>query len=89
MARILIAEDERNMRKVLLAHLRPDGHRIYEAGTLHEALELMGGHDFDVVLLDQKLPDGDGMAVLDEAKRNGSAASVVVLTAFGTVELAV
>jgi len=89
MARVLIVEDEPNMRKVLTTNLRQDGHLLVEAATLKEGLQAVYGNDFDVVLLDQKLPDGEGTDVLKAVQQSEPSTAVVMLSAYGTVELAV
>jgi DNA-binding NtrC family response regulator len=89
MARVLIVEDEPNMRKVLSANLRHDAHVLVEAATVKEGLQAVYGNDFEVVLLDQKLPDGEGSEVLKAVHQSEPSTAVVVLTAYGTVELAV
>jgi DNA-binding NtrC family response regulator len=89
MARVLIVEDESNMRKVLSANLRQDGHVLVEAATVKEGLQAVHGNGFEVVLLDQKLPDGEGSEVLKAIQQSEPSTAVVVLTAYGTVELAV
>jgi DNA-binding NtrC family response regulator len=89
MARVLLVEDESNMRKVLSANLRQDGHVLVEAATVKEGLQAVHGNGFEVVLLDQKLPDGEGSEVLKAIQQSEPSTAVVVLTAYGTVELAV
>jgi DNA-binding NtrC family response regulator len=89
MARVLIVEDESNMRKVLSANLRQDRHVLVEAATVKEGLQAVHGNDFEVVLLDQKLPDGEGSEVLKAIQQLDPSTAVVLLTAYGTVELAV
>jgi DNA-binding NtrC family response regulator len=89
MARVLIVEDESNMRKVLSANLRQDGHVLVEAATVKDGLQAVHGNGFEVVLLDQKLPDGEGSEVLKAIQQSEPSTAVVVLTAYGTVELAV
>ena len=89
MARVLIVEDEPNMRKVLSANLRQDGHVLVEASTVKEGLRAVNGNDFEVVLLDQKLPDGEGSEVFKAIQQSEPSTAVVMLTAYGTVELAV
>jgi DNA-binding NtrC family response regulator len=89
MARVLIVDDELNMRKVLSANLRQDDHVLFEAASVKEGLQAVSGNAFEVVLLDQKLPDGEGSEVFKAIQQSEPSTAVVVLTAFGTVELAV
>ena len=89
MARVLIVEDEPNMRKLISLHLRADGHSLVAVGMVREGLAALETQDFDVLLTDQKLPDGEGLEILESLSQGGGATSVIVLTAFGTVELAV
>ncbi len=89
MARVLIVEDEPNMRKLLDLHLRSEGHAPVLAATLGQARSALGDQDFDVVLTDQKLPDGEGLELLSALAQTGRAPALVVLTAYGSVELAV
>src|SRR6202171_4522309 len=89
MARILIVEDEPNMRKLLALNLRADGHALVQAGTVKDGLEAIDANDFDVILTDQRLPDGEGLEVVSAVAQSDSPTAVVVLTAYGSVELAV
>ena len=89
MARVLIVEDEPNMRKLISLNLRAEGHSLVAVGMVREGLAALETQDFDVILTDQKLPDGEGLDILEALSQGESATAVVVLTAFGTVELAV
>ena len=89
MSKILIVDDEKNMRKILASNLAQDKHVIAEAGGLAEARACLSAHQFDAVITDQKMPDGEGLDVLACARELDPALSVVLLTAFATVELAV
>jgi DNA-binding NtrC family response regulator len=89
MARILVVEDEPNMRKLLLMHLRGDGYSLVETGSVREGLTALQSNDFDVILTDQRLPDGEGLEILTALSISGSPTAVIVLTAYGSVELAV
>ncbi len=77
------------MRKLIALNLRREGHALVAVALVREALAALETQDFDVILTDQKLPDGQGLEILEALSHVGSATSVVVLTAFGTVELAV
>jgi DNA-binding NtrC family response regulator len=89
MGRILVVDDEPHMRRVLALNLRQDQHVVTECSSVAEARRSILADDFDVVLTDQKMPDGQGLQVLAAAREADPAISVVVITAFATVELAV
>ena len=77
------------MRRILASNLRLDQHQIWEAGGVEEALHSLAANDFDVVITDQKMPDGDGLTVLASAQENDPTLAVILLTAVATIELAV
>ena len=89
MGRLLIVDDEPNLRRVLSADLRLDGHTVEEADGVNAALPLLADREFDVIITDQKMPDGDGLKVLSTAHENDSSLAVIFLTAVPTIELAV
>jgi two-component system response regulator HydG len=89
MGRILIVDDEASMRRILASNLRQDHHEIWEASGVHEAQHELASNGFDVVVTDQRMPDGEGLAVLASAHELDPALSVIVLTAVATIELAV
>ncbi len=89
MGRILIVDDERNLRRILAANLLQERHIVSEAGGVTEAKAALAATQFDAVITDQKMPDGEGLEVLAFAHESDPALSVVVLTAFATVQLAV
>ena len=89
MGRILLVDDEPNMRRILASNLRQDQHQIWEASGVEEAQHSLAANDFDVVVTDQKMPDGEGLTVLSSAHENDATLSVIVLTAVASIELAV
>jgi DNA-binding NtrC family response regulator len=89
MGRILIVDDEPHTRRVLALNLQQDGHEVSECAGVQAARKVLVADDFDVVLTDQKMPDGDGLQVLAAAIEANPSISVVVITAFATVDLAV
>ena len=89
MGRVLVVDDEPNMRRILASNLRQDQHQIWEAGGVEEAQRSLAANDFDVVITDQKMPDGEGLTVLASARENDATLSVILLTAVATIELAV
>src|ERR1017187_7297515 len=89
MGKVLITDDEPNMRRILNANLRMDSNVCVEASSAAEAIVLLSKDDFDVVITDQKMPGGTGMDVLRVVQESDPTISVIFLTAVGTVELAV
>ena len=89
MGKVMIVDDEPSMRRILIANLRKDSHVLVEAEGLGAASALLAREDFEVVLTDQKMPDGSGLDVLHKAQERDPTTSVVFLTAVGTLELAV
>lgn len=89
MARLLIVDDEPNLRRVLSSDLRLDGHSVEEADGVTTAQPLLRERDYDVVITDQKMPDGDGLKVLSIARESDPSVAVIFLTAVPTIELAV
>jgi two-component system, NtrC family, response regulator AtoC len=87
-ATILVVDDEQLIRWSLAERLRGDGYEVIEAPTGREALEHVAD-GIDLVLLDYKLPDIDGVTVLRKIKEHDPDILVVLLTAYATVETAV
>jgi DNA-binding NtrC family response regulator len=89
MARLLLIDDEANLRRVLAVLLTADGHAVCEAGTVADARRALAEGVFDAVLTDQKLPDGAGLDLVEVCQALVPPPPVVMITAFATVELAV
>jgi two-component system, NtrC family, response regulator AtoC len=87
-ATILVVDDEQLIRWSLAERLRADGYEVIEAPTGRDALERIAD-GVDLVLLDYKLPDIDGVTVLRKIKEHDPDILVVLLTAYATVETAV
>ncbi len=89
MARILIVEDEDNIREVLLRTLQEHGHAMTAVADGTAALAAFGQQEFDLVLTDLKLPGLTGLELLDHIKENTHDTAVILMTAYGSVENAV
>ena len=68
-ASILVVEDEDSQRSLLAGLLRKEGYTVGEAGNGHDAIELFKNDVFEIVLLDYRLPDTDGLTLLKNLKR--------------------
>jgi two-component system response regulator PilR (NtrC family) len=89
MKRVLIVDDELSMREMLAILLKKEGLDVRSAASRAEAARTLGEGPVDLVLTDVKLPDGDGLEILRQVKAAAPATPVVVMTAFGTTEMAV
>ena len=89
MARILIVDDQRNMRATLALMLRGAGHDVEEASDGDEGAERGSAGGIDVVLTDLRMGSRDGIDVLRAIKSAQPMTEVIVMTAYGTIESAV
>ena len=95
MSHVLIVDDEADIRGSLEAILREENYDVTTAGSASEALMLLRDADFQAVLLDIWLPDGDGLDILAEVRRNdgdgrqATAPEVIMISGHGTIETAV
>ena len=85
---ILVVDDEQLIRWSLAERLKAEGYNIIEAATAADALA-KSADGVDLVLLDYKLPDGDGLSVLKKIKERTPDTVVIMLTAISNVETAV
>jgi two-component system, NtrC family, response regulator AtoC len=86
-AKILVADDEQNLRRVLVAMLKRDGHEVIQAASGIEAIERLA--EVDVVITDLRMPGADGMDVLRAAAKHHPHLPVIMITAYGSVGQAV
>ncbi len=80
MARILVADDEQNIRLLLRRVLERAGHTVAEAANGNQALELLGRMRFDLVILDVVMPGKGGIETLIEARDDNRDLKVIVIS---------
>src|SRR3954447_13846421 len=85
---ILVVDDEQLIRWSLTERLKQENYRVVEAATASSAIE-RHGEGVDLVLLDYRLPDGDGLTVLKQIKEADADTLVILLTAHSSVDMAV
>jgi DNA-binding NtrC family response regulator len=87
--RVLLVDDEESFRVIAHEELRHAGYSLETAGSIAEARDLLAERAYDVVFLDLRLPDGNGLDLIPEIHGAFPATQVIVLTAFGTVQEAI
>lgn len=89
MQTILLIEDRENLRQLYANFLRKQDYTVLEAGSVEEAKRLLEKNAFGLVITDYMLPGENGLALLKELKAGDPDQTVVVMTAFGEIKLAV
>jgi DNA-binding NtrC family response regulator len=89
METILVVEDKESMAEMLRETLESEGYRVISATDGAEGIKLLKEENIDLVLTDLKLPKQDGMEVLKTSKEENQLIPVIVMTAFGSIEIAV
>ncbi len=89
MANILLVDDEKSIRKTLKEILEYEGYTVDEAQDGAEGLRMIQDGDYDVVLMDIKMPKMDGMEVLEKMQQSNADVPVIMISGHGTLETAV
>ena len=87
--RILVVDDEESIRRLIEKEIGGSGRKILTAGTAREAVRMAQDQVFDVIVLDIRLPDGDGIALLSHFRQAIPDVEVVLITGHGDVDSAV
>jgi signal transduction histidine kinase len=88
-ARLLVVDDEENLRITTAAILEKEGYTVDTAASGNEAIALLADTDYDLVLTDLHMEGGEGLAVLNEIRRISPLTISIVLTGFASVESAI
>jgi two-component system response regulator AtoC len=88
MRRVLVVDDEENLRLVVRSVLRREGYEVEVASSGEEALSLVDTFGPDYILTDVRMPKMGGLELLAALKAKGNDATVIVMSAFGNVDLA-
>jgi len=84
-ATILIIDDEQNLRQVMSRVLELEGYVVLQAGNIKQGLKIIEKEDIALVISDVRLPDGNGLDLLQKIKELKPCTEVVVITAYGTI----
>ena len=89
MMKILIIDDERSIRNSLKEILSDEGYDVDVAGNGHEGISMVEKEKYSVIFCDIKMPEMDGMEVLDKLIQMGTDAAVVMISGHGDIDTAV
>lgn len=84
--KILIVEDEKELRKTLVSYLAQEGYLCESAANYEEAQQKIGVYEYDCFIIDIMLPGGNGLDLVKEIKRKGSTAGVIIISAKDSIE---
>jgi two-component system response regulator AtoC len=87
--RVLVVDDEENFRHMLSVILKKEGYDVEAASNGEEALQKVTLSPYDQVLCDIRMPKMDGLDFLNEAKKAGVDATIIMMSAYGTVDIAI
>jgi DNA-binding NtrC family response regulator len=85
-ARILIVDDDPFFLRVITRILARERFEVEAASGAQEAVRILNGQKFDVIVSDLRLPDGDGISLVESLRQAGDSTPVVILTAYGEVD---
>lgn len=83
---VLVIDDEERFRKLLSRVIGLEGFEVFQAKNVKEALKILNEESVSVVVTDVKLPDGNGMDLLERIKNEYPLIEVILITAFGTIQ---
>ncbi len=84
--KVLVIEDNPSLRETVCEFLEKERYLVESAATYSEAVDKISGYDYDCILLDIMLPDGNGLAVLEELRRLGKQGNVIIVSAKDAIE---
>lgn len=84
--KILLIEDEKEMRQILRQTLERENYTVESARNYREALSKVGVYEYDCILLDIGLPDGNGLEILKELKRQDKSDGVIIISAKNSLD---
>ena len=84
--KLLVIEDELSLQEIMAVTLRKEGYVVETASSYSAAVDKIGVYSYDCVLLDITLPDGNGLDILENMKKSGNGANVIITSARDSIE---
>ena len=79
--KLLLIEDDASLREIMQRALKSEGYIVESADTYFEACDKIAGYSYDCIMLDIMLPDGNGLQLLEQIKKSGNDARVIIISA--------
>lgn len=89
MRRVLVVDDEQNLRHMLQTLLKREGYEAVGVPSVESALKELEDRPYDIVITDLRMPGQSGLDLVDEVRRRNLGATVVVMTAYGSRDIAI
>ncbi len=89
MPKILIIDDEQQLRRVIELHLAKEGNKVVTCANGQEGLRRIEDENFDLIVTDLQMPKMGGIELLEALRESGNETPIMIMTAFGSVETAV
>jgi two-component system, response regulator, stage 0 sporulation protein F len=83
MANVLVVDDQLGVRRLLFETFREEGHRVEMAGNGSEALQMLKNFNPDLILMDMKMPEMNGIDTLKQIRTFDKEVGVIMMTAYG------
>jgi two-component system response regulator HydG len=89
MSRLLLVDDDNAFSRMVSGFLKKQGYDVETRANMKEALHALNSSHFDMLLLDYRLPDGDGLSILQQARKNDPSIPALMMTSFHDIRTAV
>lgn len=86
MANVLVVDDQLGVRRLLFETFREEGHRVEMAGNGNEALHILKSYHPNIILMDMKMPEMNGIDTLREIRTFDEEVGVIMMTAYGDAQ---
>ena len=86
-ATILVIDDQPGIRRLLTEVLQDEGYQVFTAANGYEGIQVAQSINPNVILMDMKMPGMDGITALKELKRQGQGEQVIMMTAYGELDM--
>lgn len=83
--KILVVDDDNNLRETLVDLLEIEGYKVYQAGTARECLEICSGEFFNLILMDYNLPDEKGVDLIRKIRSFNQETQIIMITAYASL----